>query len=44
MSSAAGLELVVALALRVGAAGYVVKPYKKQELLESIEKVTGKTT
>ena len=43
MCSGAGLEQVVALALRVGAAGYVVKPYQKQELLESIEKVTGKT-
>ncbi|MDD3573450.1 response regulator transcription factor [Methanospirillum sp.] len=42
MCSAAGLEQVVALALRVGAAGYVVKPYHEQELLDSIRKVTGK--
>ncbi len=41
MCSAAGLEQVVALALRVGAAGYVVKPYQKQELLERIAQVMG---
>jgi CheY-like chemotaxis protein len=42
MCSAAGLEQVVDLALRVGAAGYVVKPYMEQELLESIENIIGK--
>jgi two-component system response regulator AtoC len=42
MCSAAGLEQVVALALRVGAAGYVIKPYQKEELLGSIEKVIAK--
>jgi len=42
MCSAAGLEQVVALAIRVGASGYVVKPYQRDELLESIEKVAGK--
>lgn len=41
MCSGAGLEQVVALAMRVGAAGYVVKPYQKEELLESIRTVTG---
>lgn len=39
MCSAAGLEQIVALALRVGAAGYIVKPYKSDELVESIQKV-----
>ncbi|NLV27086.1 MAG: response regulator [Methanomicrobiales archaeon] len=39
MCSGAGLEQVVALALRVGAAGYVVKPYQKDELIDSVRKV-----
>lgn len=42
MCSGAGLEQVVALAMRVGASGYVVKPYRKEELLESIQKVALK--
>jgi CheY-like chemotaxis protein len=37
MCSAAGLEQVVALALRVGAAGYIVKPYEKETVLQSIQ-------
>lgn len=41
MCSAAGLEQVVTLAMRVGAAGYVVKPYQKEELLENIKKITA---
>ncbi|PWR76024.1 response regulator [Methanospirillum stamsii] len=39
MCSGAGLEQVVALAMRVGAAGYIVKPYQKEELISSIKKV-----
>lgn len=39
MCSGAGLDQVVALALRVGAAGYVVKPYQGKELIESVKKV-----
>ena len=37
MCSAAGLEQVVALALRVGAAGYIVKPYERETVLQSIK-------
>ena len=36
MCSAAEQEQVVALAIRVGASGYVVKPYQKEELLNQI--------
>jgi len=36
MCSAAGLEQVVALALRVGAAGYIVKPYEKKTVLQTL--------
>lgn len=36
MCSAAGLEQVVALALRVGAAGYIVKPYQKETVIQSL--------
>lgn len=39
MCSAAGLEQVVALALRVGASGYVVKPYCKEDLLQTIRNI-----
>lgn len=41
MCSAAGLEQVVDLAMRVGASGYVVKPYQRDELPGSIEKLAG---
>ena len=37
MCSAAGLEQVVALALRVGAVGYIVKPYEKETVLSSLK-------
>ncbi len=37
MCSAAGKEQVVALALRVGAAGYIVKPYEKETVLKSLK-------
>jgi len=40
MCSAAGLEQVVALAIRVGASGYVIKPYQEEELLEQIAKAS----
>lgn len=37
MCSAAGLEQVVALALRVGAAGYIVKPYDREIILKNLK-------
>ena len=37
MCSAAGLEQVVALALRVGAVGYIVKPYERETVLTSLK-------
>ncbi len=37
MCSAAGLEQVVALALRVGAAGYIVKPYDRETVLKNLK-------
>ena len=37
MCSSAGLDQVVALALRVGAAGYIVKPYNAATLLKAIQ-------
>ena len=37
MCSAAGLEQVVALALRVGAAGYIVKPYDREMVLNNLK-------
>ncbi len=37
MCSRAGLEQVVALALRVGAAGYIVKPYDKDTVLKTLK-------
>jgi CheY-like chemotaxis protein len=37
MCSAAGLEQVVQLALRVGAIGYIVKPYEKETVLLSLK-------
>ncbi len=37
MCSAAGLEQVVALALRVGAAGYIVKPYDREMVAQSLK-------
>jgi len=37
MCSRAGLEQVVALALRVGAAGYIVKPYDKDTVLQTLK-------
>jgi CheY-like chemotaxis protein len=36
MCSRAGLEQVVALALRVGAVGYIVKPYQKETVIRSL--------
>lgn len=42
MCSAAGLEQIVDLALRVGATGYVVKPYQPNELLDSIRVAIGR--
>jgi CheY-like chemotaxis protein len=36
MCSAAGLEQVVDLALRVGAAGYIVKPYTRDMVLSMV--------
>lgn len=37
MCSAAGLEQVVALALRVGATGYIVKPYDREVVVKSLK-------
>ena len=37
MCSAAGLEQVVALALRVGATGYIVKPYDRETVLKNLK-------
>ncbi len=37
MCSAAGLEQVVDLALRVGAAGYIVKPYDRETVLKNLK-------
>ena len=37
MCSAAGLEQVVALALRVGASGYIVKPYDRETVLINLK-------
>lgn len=39
MCSAAGLEQVVALAIRVGAAGYIVKPYEEDTVLSTLQKI-----
>jgi two-component system, chemotaxis family, chemotaxis protein CheY len=36
MCSAAGLEQVVALALRVGATGYIVKPYDRETVIKNL--------
>lgn len=37
MCSAAGLEQVVALALRVGADGYIVKPYDQETVIKNLK-------
>jgi two-component system, chemotaxis family, chemotaxis protein CheY len=43
MCSAAGLEQVVALAMRVGAEGYIVKPYEGRAVLETISRILNDT-
>jgi len=41
MCSRAGLEQVVALALRVGAAGYIIKPYNRELVIRTINSEIG---